>query len=212
MNQYYAVNKETQQVEYRSASLFLLKDIIKFNHKDINDYLILGDVGMKYVSRIVYVDGECVYNNVEFWRERAHQVLDDYDEHEVLDIIGQPVDSIRFETEMNSNTSRISCIDGRPGEVVYNIEIGNEMIALFKEECILTDFIGITPLELAAKLAQAYTLVLTGSFREAKSVFQELDTDPFLTEERKQKYIDMLDAADAIEYASNEELIFTTKE
>lgn len=53
---------------------------------------------------------------------------------------------------------------------------------------------------------------MTGSFREAKSIIQGLEPDPFLTEERKQKYIDMLDAADAIEYASDDELIFDTDE
>ena len=39
-----------------------------------------------------------------------------------------------------------------------------------------------------------------------------VETDPFLTAERKQKYIDMLDSADAIRYASAEDYIFTTEE
>ena len=167
---------------------------------------------MKYISRIVHVDGECVYNNKEFWLNGAPSILENYEEHEVIDFLGNQVDRIRFETEYNSNSSRISNIDGIAGEVEYNIEIGNEMIALFKEECILTDFKDITPMEIAAKLAQAYTLVMTGSFREAKQIFVAIETDPFLTAERKQKYIDMLDAADAIEYATEEDFLYTAAE
>ena len=85
-----------------------------------------------------------------------------------------------------------------------------QMKALFREECILTDFQGITPMQIGAKLAQAYTLLMTGSFREAKQIFMNVDTDPFLTVERKQKYIDMLDSADAIRYADAKDYIFTT--
>ncbi len=67
-------------------------------------------------------------------------------------------------------------------------------------------------MQIAAKLAQAYTLVMTGSFREAKQIFMTIETDPFLTAERKQKYIDMLDAADSIEYATSGEYLFTAEE
>lgn len=210
MKQVYAVNKETNRLEFIAANLFLVKKAIEEAHKTESAYHILGDIDMKYVSRIVYVDGNCVYNNCDFWLNRGSEILEDYESHDVRDILGNQVQKVRYETELNSNINRIVNIDGRPGEVTYNIEVANEMIALFKEECILTDFKGITPLEIAAKLAQAYTLVLTGSFREAKTIFQALETDPFLTAERKQKYIDMLDAADAIEYASDDELIYTT--
>lgn len=212
MNQYYAIEKTTQKIAYQSASLFLLKDIIKYDKKNINDFLFTEDVNMKYVSRIVYIDGECVYNNTDFWTLTAPSILLEYDTHEVLDFLGKPVDRLRFETEYNFNSSRISNIDGRAGEVCYNIEVGNEMIALFKEECILTDFQGITPLQIAAKLGNIFPLILTGSFREAKTLFLALETDLFITEERKQKYIDMLDAADAITYADSSEYLFTTED
>ena len=130
----------------------------------------------------------------------------------MLDFLGQPVTYDRYVDEFNNNINRIREMDGTIGEVMYNIDVGYEMIALFKEECRLTKFTGITPLEIGVKLADAYSLIMTGSFREAKSIIQGLEPDPFLTEERKQKYIDMLDAADAIEYASDDELIFDTDE
>lgn len=209
MNQYYAIEKTTQKIAYQSASLFLLKDIIKYDKKNINDYLFTEDVDMKYISRIVYVDGECVYNNKEFWVNSAPEILENFEEHEVLDFMDKPVDKFRFETEYNSNASRISNIDGVAGEVDYNITIGNEFISLFREECIFTDFQTVTPLEIAQKLMAVISLVQTGSFREAKLVLKTIETDAFLTEERLKKYEDMLDSADAITYATDEDFFYT---
>lgn len=211
MNEYYAIDKNTQKVAYKSASLFLLKNTIAYDKRDESEFIFTGDIGMRYLSKIVYVDNECVYNNKNFWVKDAQAIIEDYDEHEVIDFLGMPVDRVRFETELNAISSRVAAMDGTAGEVLYNIDTGNEMIALFKEECRLTNFVGITPMEIAVKLAPAYSLVMTGSFREAKQVFNTLEDDPFLTAERKQKYMDMLDAADAIDYATDDELIFTTK-
>lgn len=209
MNQYYAIEKTTQKIVYQSASLFLLKDIIKYDKKNINDFLFTEDVNMKYISRIVYVDDACVYNNKEFWSTLAPTILENYEEHEVLDFMGKPVDKFRFETEYNSNASRIANIDGVAGEVDYNITVGNEFISLFREECIFTDFETVTPLEIAQKLLTVISLVQTGSFREAKMVLKNIEPDAFLTEERIQKYEDMLDAADAITYATPEDYFYT---
>jgi len=208
MNQYYAIEKATQKIAYQSASLFLLKDIIKYDKKNIDDFLFTEDVDMKYISRIVYVDGECVYNNKEFWSTLAPTILENYEEHEVLDFMCKPVNKFRFETEYNSNASRIANIDGVAGEVDYNITVGNEFISLFREECIFTDFETVTPLEIAQKLLTVISLVQTGSFREAKMVLKNIEPDTFLTEERIQKYEDMLDAADAITYATPEEFFY----
>lgn len=211
MNEYYAIDKKTQKVAYKSASLFLLKNTIAYDKRDESEFIFTGDIGMRYLSKIVYVDNECVYNNKNFWSKDAQTIIEDYEEHEVIDFLGMSVDRVRFETELNAISSRVAAMDGTAGEVLYNIDTGNEMIALFKEECRLTNFVGITPMEIAVKLASAYSLVMTGSFREAKQVFSTLEDDPFLTAERKKKYIDMLDAADAIDYATDDELIFTTK-
>ena len=212
MHQFYAIEKSTNKLLYQSASLYLLKDMIKFKGLTENDCIITEDVDMKYISRIVYVDGECVYNNKDFWVKSAPSILEDFEEHEVLDFMDKPVDKFRFETEYNSNASRISNIDGIAGEVEYNITVGNEFISLFREECVKTDFKGITPLEIGIKLAPVISLVQTGSFREAKQVLQTMETDPFLTEERMAKYIAMMDAADAIDYATEEDFYYTANE
>lgn len=211
MFQFYALNKQTEKLAHTAASLALLKARMKELGEDEQDFYILQDVDMKYISRIVYVDGECVYNNKDYWSKNAASILEEFNAHEVLDFMGRPVDYYRFTTELNSNASRIAAIDGLAGEIDYNMTVGDEFIALFREECVKTDFKGITPLEIGVKLAPVISLVQTGSFREAKQVLQSMETDPFLTEERMAKYIAMMDAADAIEYATPEEFFYTAE-
>ena len=208
MQRYYAVNKETNILKYIAENLNDIKFIIKQDGAKEDDFFILKDVDMKYISRIVYVDGNCIYNNKDYWYKQSSDILEDYDEHEVLDFMGKPVDKLRYEQEMNSNISRLTLIDGVAGEVAYNIAIGKEFIALFREECIFTDFQTVTPLEIAQKLMAVISLVETGSFREAKMLLKTIETDAFLTEERLKKYEDMLDSADAITYATDEDFFY----
>lgn len=212
MQRYYAVNKETNILKYIAENLNDIKFIIKQDGENEDNFFILKDVDMKYISRIVYVDGNCVYNNKDYWYKQSSDILEDYDEHEVLDFMGKPVDKLRYEQEMNSNISRLTLIDGVAGEVAYNIAIGKEFIALFREECIFTDFKTVTPLEIAQKLMAVISLVETGSFREAKMLLKTIETDAFLTEERLKKYEDMLDSADAITYATDEDFFYKADE
>lgn len=209
MHQFYAINKETEKLSFVSGSLLLLKEAIKADGKTEQDFFITEDIDMKYISRIVYVDGECVYNNKDFWLNKAPTLFEEFDEHEVLDFMNKSIDLDRFKTEYYSNSSRIANIDGVAGEVDYNITVGNEFISLFREECIFTDFETVTPLEIAQKLLTVISLVQTGSFREAKMVLKNIEPDAFLTEERIQKYEDMLDSADAITYATDEDFFYT---
>lgn len=209
---HYAVNKETNLVKYSADNLYLLQHVFDLNKDDIRNYKILEDSGMKVVSRIVYVDGECIYNSKSFWlSDMPAQILENYSEHEVTDFLGKQVDELRFKIEKDNNQSRLAAIEDSAGEVCYNIEVGNEFIALFREECIFTDFETVTPLEIAQKLLTVISLVQTGSFREAKIVLKQIEPDAFLTEERLQKYEDMLDAADAITYATDEDFFYTAK-
>ena len=79
-----------------------------------------------------------------------------------------------------------------------------QFVCIFREECVKTDFTTTTPLAIATKLSSVIGLVNTGSFREAKQILKTIEVDAFLTTERLNKYIEMLDAADAIEYATDE--------
>ena len=216
----YVLNKENFKFIGRFDNMKFAKEMLNKEGITEDACIFAEDIGMKYVSRIVEVDGKVIYNNKDWWTKEAPYIIEDYENHSVYDFleVNKPeekrtkVSLDRFKRELCQNVNRINEIDGRAGEVCYNIEIGNEVIALFREECILTDFQGITPMQIGAKLAQAYTLLMTGSFREAKQIFMSVETDPFLTVERKQKYIDMLDSADAIRYANAEDYIFTTEE
>jgi len=212
MTKIYAIEKETNLLKYISDNLATLKGKIKNTGKTEEDFYILEDLDMKYISRISFVDGVCVYNNKNYWINDAKTILEDFDTHSVLDFLGKPVDFARFTTEMNSNITRIAAIDGIAGEVEYNITVGNEFISLFREECVKTDFKTITPLQIAQKLSAVIGLVQTGSFREAKQVLQTIENDDFLTPERVSKYIAMMESADAIEYATPEEFFYTAQE
>lgn len=201
----YAVGKEDYKVHFVCPNKQNLDIMMEQSGKDIKDYLILQEFDMKYVSRITYVDGVCIYNNREYWTKTAvlnPLTLENYSEHEVLDFMGNPVSYDRYVDEFNNNMNRLVSLDGIAGEVEYNETVGKEFIGLFREECIKTKFEGITPLEIGLKLEQVISLVQTGAFREAKQVLQTIETDPFLTEERIAKYIAMMDAADVIEYAT----------
>lgn len=202
MNHYYAVNKQTGMLTHNTSNLASLKTRMQELGEDEQDFYILQDVDMKYISRIVYVDSECVYNNKEYWSKNAASILEEFNEHEVLDFMGQSIDYSRFVTELNSNTSRIAAIDGIAGEIEYNMTVGNELISLLREECIKTDLEEVTPLQIAAKTAQIIPMLQTGSFREAGQLIDTLEPDEFFTVERLAKYKDMLAAADVIEYAS----------
>jgi hypothetical protein len=208
----YAICKEDNKVHFICPNKQNLDIMMEQAKVDINDYIILQEFNMNYVSRITYIDGVCVYNNKEYWTKTA--VLnpiteENFNEHEIKDFLGNDVTYDRYVDEYNNNISRLSSIDGVAGEVEYNIEVGDEFISLFREECVKTDFKSITPLEIAQKLAPIISLVQTGSFREAKQVLQTIENDQFLTPARVQKYIDMMDSADAIEYATEEDFYYT---
>ncbi len=211
MFQFYAVNKQTEKLAHTAASLALLKARMEELGEKEEDFYILQDIDMKYISRIVYVDGECVYNNKDFWTKEAPTVLENFNEHEVKDFMGKAVDLYRFTTEYNSNASRIAAIDGLSGEVLYNIEVAAEFISLFKEETVYTNFVNITPDELMAKLAPVVVALNTGSFREAKHTIMAMENDSFLTPERVAKYVAMMDSADAIDYATDKDYFYTAE-
>lgn len=202
MSKIYAIEKETNLLKYISDNLATLKGKIKSIGKTEDDFYILEDLDMKYISRITYVDGTCVYNNKDYWLNNASKILEDFNKHEVLDFLGNTVDYARYTTEMNSNITRISAIDGLAGEVEYNITVGNEFIALFREMCVITPLEEITPLQIAEKTANIIPLILTGSFKEAIVLIQHLDVDEFFTEERLNLFINMLKSADSIDYMS----------
>ena len=216
----YILNKENFNFIGRFDNMKFAKEELAKSGISEDDCIFTEEMGMKYVSRIVEVDGKIVYMNKDWWTKEAPSILEDYENHKVYDFIevSKPeeerelVSLDRFKRELNQNVNKINEIDGVAGEVNYNIDVGNDFISLFREECIFTDFQTVTPLEIAQKLMAVISLVQTGSFREAKLVLKTIENDAFLTPERIQKYEDMLDSADAITYATPEDFFYTAQE
>lgn len=157
---------------------------------------------MRYISRITHVDGVCIYNNKSFWINESHNVYNDYSNHIVLDFLGNPIYSDRFQLEMDYNFNRIGNVSSIAEQVNYNITIGVEFIALFREETVNGDLGSLNGLDVAAKTANAIPLITTGSFKEAAYILSSITPDEYLTTDRLTKYINMLKSADIITYQS----------
>ena len=215
----YVLNKENFKFIGRFDNMKFAKEMLNKEGILEDECIFTEDIGMKYVSRIVEVDGKVIYMNKDWWSKEAPSIIEDYENHKVYDFIEvskpeeerKPVSLDRFKRELYQNIDRINAIDGVAGEVDYNISVGSDFIALFREECIFTDFQSVTPLEIAQKLMAVISLVQTGSFREAKLVLKTIENDAFLTPARIQKYEDMLDSADAITYATDEDFFYTAQ-
>lgn len=198
----FVIKKTNWMLQGQFSNLVEAKRWIDQSTYKEEDFYITQDLNMKYISRIIYVDGECIYNNKDFWTILAPVLLDEYDKHTVLDFMGQLVDAYRYEVELNTNITRLTAIDGIAGEIDYNMTVGNELISLLREECVKTDLEEVTPLQIAAKTAQIIPMLQTGSFREAGQLIDTLEPDEFFTVERLAKYKDMLAAADVIKYSA----------
>ena len=215
----YVLNKENFKFIGRFDNMKFAKEMLNKEGILEDECIFTEDIGMKYVSRIVEVDGKVIYMNKDWWSKEAPSIIEDYENHKVYDFIEvskpedkrKPVSLDRFKRELYQNIDRINAIDGVAGEVDYNISVGSDFISLFREECIFTDFQSVTPLEIAQKLMAVISLVQTGSFREAKLVLKTIENDAFLTPERIKKYEDMLVSADAITYATDEDYFYTAQ-
>ena len=206
----YVLNKENFKFIGRFDNMKFAKEMLNKEGITEDDCIFTEDIGMKYVSRIVEVDGKVVYMNKDWWSKEAPTIIEDYENHKVYDFIevSKPeaerkmVSLDRFKRELYQNIDRINAIDGVAGEVDYNISVGSDFISLFREMCVITVFEEITPLQIAEKTANVIPLILTGSFKEAIVLIQHLDVDEFLTQERLNLFINMLKSADSIDYMS----------
>jgi len=201
----YAIGREDNKVHFISPNKQNLDIMMKRSREDIRDYLILQEFDMKYVSRIAYVDGKCVYNNKKYWTETALEnpfTLENYSEHEVLDFMLQPVTFDRYTDELNNSVNQLTAIDGISGQIKQNMEVGAEIISNLREECIALGHGNVTPESMLLKAANLGIIVAlqVGCFREVIPLLDNMERDEFFTEERIQKYEDMISAADAIDY------------
>lgn len=167
------------------------------------NYVFLEKVDqVKYVSRIAFVDGSCVYNNKGFWTTTANDVYQNFEEHAVLDAFYVPVSKDRFLIEWQNNSTRLSRIIDTPSEVAYNMQIGQEFIALFREKCIKEERDDYSGLDIAIQTAGLIPLLQTGSFKEAIEFLAVFPRNTYFTDSVLNHYSALLVASDAITYRS----------
>ena len=187
-------------------SLALAKDFMSRKSTDgiYHEFIYLERMdAMRYISRVTYVDGVCVYNNKNFWTTQANAIELDYASHVVTDPFGVAIGKERFMIENCGNANRVVAVGDTPAEVDYNMTVGFEFVALFREECITQDLCGQSPLGIAAAAANLIPLIVTGCFSEAQTVLAMMTPDAFLTAERLARYRAMLAAADIITYRTS---------
>lgn len=216
----YLVEKKAWKMYGIFDNMFDATAFLQKNKLNKDSFFVLTEFGVKYVNRITYVDGKCVYNNKAFWTSDLSDIVKNYDKHDVKSFLddsptkgSEVITKERFISEYNNMMNKLNNIDGRSGQMAFNMMVGDEFISLFREECVLTEFTTVSPLQISDKLDPVISKVKTGSFREAKYKIKELMAqdgfmDEFLTAKRLQKYMDMMDAADIIEYATEEDFYY----
>lgn len=204
----YILKKDTYSFAGRYDNMKFAKEMLAKQHIDEDDCIFTEEIGMRYVSRIATVDGTMVYMNKEFWTKEAPEIAKYYVNHTVYDVFDiskpegerTPVSLDRFKREMNQNIDMINAMDGTAGEIEYNMDVGMQIIALLRKECIDTVLNSVTPNMILYKTRDIVLALVSGSFREAKGLVEAMERDEFFTEERIRKYADMLASADAITY------------
>jgi hypothetical protein len=199
---YYIVDKLTWKVIGYAPLMDMVRGYMASQHKTDKDVLILEDIQMDYIPKIIYVDGKPVYNNIKFWREDANNIIADYENHDIRDFVGHHVALNQFMKEQAVVENYAAALDGtKANEALYNMRVGKEFLGLFQEEYSNAEISSATEALIASKTAAILSFLLIGNIKMAIAMFDTLETDEFLTEQRIAKYRNMLTAANAFEYA-----------
>lgn len=198
----YVIDKDLSIVKITGYDLQMVKS--RITELGLTNYVILKELAdMNYVSRIYKVDDTIIYNNKVFWQTTASEIANDFENHTVIDFMENQVTKEQFMNEYYTNATRVEKTkDGIASQIQYNRIVGGEFIDLFREECTtltLSKF-GTSEAALLSKLSNVIPMLITGTFRTAIYFLTNITKDEFLTNERVNKYIQMLSAADAIDY------------
>ncbi len=203
----YILNKKTWVVVGKFANLQLAQENLC---RLKGDYELLQEVDVSYVSQIVFIDNACIYNNIPFWTgvtklgsvSMINDVLNNYDNHKVLDYLGNVVAKSRFILESGKNSVRLSNIDGQPAETTLNKTLGSEFVGLFRSEFSKASVDASLKYAIMSKMSGVCSALLGGAFDLAEYQITQITNDSFLTPERVSKYTMMLKSADAFTYAT----------
>lgn len=133
----------------------------------------------------------------------AGEIVNDFENHVILDFMDNQVTKEQFVNEYYTNASRIeNTKDSIASQIQYNRIVGGEFIDLFREECVINGLKNYNTSEAALmmKLGNIVTILMAGVFNTAILMLTTIERDGYLTDERINKYIKMLSAADAIDY------------
>lgn len=198
----YVIDKDLSIVKITGYDLQMVKS--KIAELGLTNYVILKELAdMNYVSRIYKVDDTIIYNNKVFWQTTANEIANDFENHTVIDFLENQVTKEQFMNEYYTNATRIEKTkDGLASQIQYNRIVGGEFIDLFREECTVLTLskFGTSEAALLSKLSNVIPMLITGTFRTAIYFLTNITRDEFLTDERLNKYIQMLSAADSIDY------------
>lgn len=198
----YVIDKDLSIVKITGYDLQMVKS--RITELGLTNYVILKELAdMNYVSRIYKVDDTIIYNNKVFWQTTANEIANDFENHTVIDFMENQVTKEQFMNEYYTNATRIEKTkDGLASQIQYNRIVGGEFIDLFREECTVLTLskFGTNEAALLSKLSNVIPMLITGTFRTAIYFLTNITKDEFLTNERVNKYIQMLSVADAIDY------------
>lgn len=198
----YVIDKDLSIVKITGYDLQMVKS--RITELGLTNYVILKELAdMNYVSRIYKVDDTIIYNNKVFWQTTAYEIANDFENHTVIDFMENQVTKEQFMNEYYTNATRIEKTkDGLASQIQYNRIVGGEFIDLFREECTTLTLLkfGTSEAALITKLSNVIPMLITGTFKTAIYFLTNITRDAFLTDERLNKYIQMLSAADAIDY------------
>lgn len=158
------------------------------------------------VSRVVYVGNDCVYNDKTFWSNptTVDGIIADYANQTVTDYRGNGVPLARFVAEYDSNRYRIANIDETPGTVEYNRKIGGQIIDLMRSDFWMSSHPTYDIIKFDKDMDELFDLLMTGSPMNAYLLLNEMTSTAFITDARREMYMDMIKAYDAWPYADKD--------
>jgi len=158
------------------------------------------------VSRVVYVGADCVYNDKTFWSDSAtvDGIIADYANQTVTDYRGNGVPLARFVAEYDSNRYRIANIDETPGTVEYNRKIGGQIIDLMRSDFWMSSHPTYDIIKFDQDMDKLFDLLMTGSPMNAYLLLNEMTSTAFITDARREMYMDMIKAYDAWPYTDKD--------
>ena len=158
------------------------------------------------VSRVVYVGADCVYNDKTFWSDSTtvDGIIADYANQTVTDYRGNGVPLARFVAEYDSNRYRIANIDETPGTVDYNRKIGGQIIDLMRSDFWMSSHPTYDIIKFDKDMDELFDLLMTGSPMNAYLLLNNMTSTAFITDARREMYMDMIKAYDAWPYADKD--------